>query len=120
MDTKANSREDVGQKVIIRKHDGICVVEPRKLRTKQGNKVVFENLTGDEIQLFFPEVQLFEELSKDRQVIPIPDGKTITLRVKIAAREDKKPDNHYHYAVHCKVFGEFAIANSNPIIIVSW
>jgi len=105
--------------VTVYESGGVCLVDMRKHHTKKGNTIAFQNSTSDLIHIFFPEGELFAELSGQRQVIEIQKGQT-SKAFKVKGDQPGKRDNHYPCAVFCAATGEFAIANSNPEIIIDF
>lgn len=106
-------------KVIIKEVGGVFEVDMRKLHTKRGNTVVFHNDTPGPIAIFFPEKDLFLGFTQQYNVIEVPE-KSSSTAFTVQGAQKKKKDNHYAYAVYCDTTGEFAIANSNPIIIIDY
>jgi hypothetical protein len=83
--------------------------------------VQFQNSTGDDIVMFFPEGGLFKDLPADYQVVSIPAAPGLNTRTfTVQGAQIGKKDNHFPYAVYCRETGEFAIANSNPEIIIDF
>ena len=100
---------------------GVYWVDKRKLHTRPKKTVQFQNSTGDDIVIFFPEGGLFKELPADYQVVSIPAAPgSNTCRFTVQGAQIGKKDNHFPYAVYCRETGEFAIANSNPEIIIDF
>jgi hypothetical protein len=104
-------------KVTIKEVGGVFEVDMRKLHTKGGNTVVFHNDTDDPIAIFFPENDLFLGFAEQYNVIEVP-AKASSIAYTVQGGQKGKKDNHYAYAVYCHTTGEFAIANSNPVIII--
>jgi hypothetical protein len=100
---------------------GVYWVDKRKLHTTAKKTVQFQNSTNDDIVIFFPEGGLFKELPTDYQVVLIPADPNSNRRAfTVQGAQQGKKDNHFPYAVYCKETGEFAIANSNPEIIIDF
>lgn len=105
--------------ITIHESGGICLVDIRKQHTRKDKTIAFQNSTNDLIHIFFPEGELFGEFEGQHQVIEIQKGQTSGAYTVKGGQRGKK-DNHYPYAVYCQVTGEFAIANSNPEIIIDF
>jgi hypothetical protein len=120
--------------VNLAKSGKACLVKPGVLRTARGHQVIFANQTGDSLRIFFPEGSLFAELRGRVPIVELPAGaqvgpftvkgerrKTIKKGPKRTNKGPKrKKTNVYPYAVFCAVNEDFAIANSNPEIIIDW
>jgi hypothetical protein len=106
--------------VTITESGGVFVVDMRKLHTKEGKTVTFHNDTDDPMAIFFPERDLFSELKEQYTVVEVPARATSSAYTIKGAKQGAKTDNHYAYAVYCHTTGEFAVANSNPEIIIDW
>jgi hypothetical protein len=107
--------------ITISEEFGVYWVDKRKLHTRAKKIVQFQNSTNDEIAIFFPEGGLFNELPADYQVVTIPADPGSNRRAfTVQGAQQGKKDNHFPYAVYCKETGEFAIANSNPEIIIDF
>ena len=96
----------------------VCLVEPGALVTKQGHQVIFANRTGDRLRMFFPEGGLFEELKRTGPIVEVPAGGEVG-RFTVSG-DERKRTNVYPYAIFCAVNEDFAIASSNPEIIIDW
>lgn len=107
--------------ITISEQGGVCVVDQRKLHVKKGKRqtVAFKNATRGLAHIFFPEGELFEDLKGKHQVIELATGAT-SSPFTVQGDRPLKRDNHYPYAVFCQDTGEFAIANSNPEIIIDF
>jgi hypothetical protein len=105
-------------KVTVKEFGGVFEVDMRKLHTKVGHKVTFYNDTPDPIAIFFPEKDLFSGFKKQYNVVEVPPKKSSRAFTIRGAKRGEKRDNHYAYAVYCHTTGEFAIASSNPVIII--
>jgi hypothetical protein len=103
--------------VTIKESGGVCAVDIPQLHTKKGKTVAIRNETGDRIAIFFPEKELFSELTQQHTVIELLAGASLKEHTVQGAQQGKK-GNHYAYAVFCHSRGEFAVANSNPVIII--
>ena len=105
--------------ITVYESGGVCLVDMRKHHTRKGKTIAFQNSTSNLIHVFFPEGELFAEFSGRHQVIEIQEGQTSKAFV-VKGDQPGKRDNHYPYAVFCEATGEFAIANSNPEIIIDF
>jgi hypothetical protein len=104
--------------VTLARSGKVCLVRPGALVTKPGHRVLFANRTGDKLRLFFPEGGLFEELRRTGPIVEVPaEGQSGWFTVK---GDKRKRTNVYPYAVFCAVNEDFAIASSNPDIIIDW
>jgi hypothetical protein len=120
MSEKRDRGPVVNFKVIIKESGGVFVVETRKLHAKPGNTVAFYNGTKGGILIFFPELDLFSKPTQRGNVVPVASRAWSDAFKIQGAKRGQKKDNHYPYAVFCEFTGEFAIASSNPEIIIDW
>ncbi len=120
MSPKRDREAVADYKVIIKDSGGVFVVETRKLHAQQDDTVAFYNGTKGGILIFFPELVLFSELREGGNVVPVSSLTWSPVYKIKGAKRGQKKDNHYPYAVFCEFTGEFAIANSNPEIIIDW
>ncbi len=118
MSAKRDREPVADYKVIIKDSGGVFVVETRKLHAQKEKSVAFYNGTKGGILIFFPELDLFSQLKKRGNVVPVSSLTWSDVYNIKGALQGTKKDNHYPYAVFCEFTGEFAIANSNPEIII--
>ena len=103
--------------VTIKESGGVFVVDPPELHARQGHTVAFHNATDDPIATFFPEKGLFSDLTDKYTVHEVLPGVPSRDHTVLGIHQGKK-DNRYAYAVFCQTPGGFAVANSNPVIII--
>ena len=127
-------------KVTIMESGGVCRVEPARVYAFQGDEVVFLNKTHSRVAIFFPEGDLFKGVSAPcvKPLAPPAIGKKVRsagpftvdgsqfwaratrgrARQRARGKALGKRHNQYAYAVFCHTPGDFAVGNSNPIIII--
>ena len=103
--------------VTIQESGGVFVVDTPELHTKKGETVVVHNGTRDSIALFFPEKGLFSDLTDKYTVHEVGAGAS-SRNYTVKGTHEGKTGDRYAYAVFCHGPGGFALANSNPIIII--
>jgi hypothetical protein len=112
-------REDPSLHVVgLTKSGTVCLAQPGALVTKQGDQVIFANWTGDKLRMFFPEAGPFAELKGVGSIVEVPEGAQVGAFT--VTGDKQKKSNVYPYAVFCAVNEAFAIASSNPEIIIDW
>ncbi len=87
--------------------DQECVVEPMEITAHVGDMMTFENLTGDRVIVFFPNQEIFGQLT----YIINSEGKT-TLTVGAVN------DGTYPFDVYCDRTDSFLKRAARPRIIV--
>ena len=116
---RALAKEDPFVRIVnFTKSGRVCLAQPGALVTAEGQKVIFANWTGDRLRMFFPEAGPFAELKGVGPIVEVPEGAQVGVFTVKA--DTRKRSNVYPYAVFCAVNEGFAIASSNPEIIIDW
>ena len=105
--------------VTIKESDGVFVVDPPELHMKPRDTVVFHNATNDPIAMFFPEKGLFSGFRAKYTTKEVL-GKLPSDSFTVHGNHPGKRGNRFAYAVFCQTPGGFAVAHSNPIIIIDY
>ncbi len=84
-----------------------CDVVPTELLANVGDQVIYQNLTGNPIIIFFPNASLFGQ-----SVIELGPGQEVTLTV------GNVDFDSYGYTVYCEGKKDFVNKAARPRVIV--
>ncbi len=95
-------------------HDGHARVEPGRVVVPRGGTMIWENLTDDEVQIHFPEPELFDPPTKSLSFSDMGEQKS--LRVAAGAARGGHPYGGVRHGTGR--LPELLVGGSTPVMIV--